>query len=169
MRSKKYQYLWIFILVLFSASYLYLLFYFLNNNQKLPALNSTEKVTRIIDGDTIEIEGGIRIRLIGIDTPELKNKDKNIDCYALEAKNKTSELLIGKSVFLEKDVSETDKFGRLLRYVYLGSELINNTLIKEGYAKVATYPPDIKYSSVFVQSQREAIKNSSGLWSKCKI
>ena len=129
---------------------------------------STEKVVRVVDGDTFEIEGGIKVRLIGVDTPEMKNKNKTIDCFALEAKNKLTSMISGKDVVLVKDVSETDKYGRLLRYVYLGDEFVNDSLVKEGFARIATFPPDVKYHDVFLQSEKEARDTNSGLWAACK-
>ena len=93
-------------------------------------ISSTEKlVTRIIDGDTFEIETGEKVRLIGIDTPE-----KNEPNYE-EAKLFLISNIQGRKVILQKDVSDKDKFGRLLRYVYLEGELINLRLVEEGYAK----------------------------------
>jgi len=86
--------------------------------------NYESSAINVIDGDTFEINGGIKVRLIGIDTPEMKNKNRTIDCFATEAKQKVESLLNGKEVVLVKDVSETDKYGRLLRYVYLGDEMI---------------------------------------------
>lgn len=154
--------------------------FFVHSNPSLaPAINdfvpradtiakSTEKVTRVIDGDTFEIEGGIKIRLIGMDTPEMKNKNKTIDCFAVEAKKKMESLVGGKEVVLVKDVSETDKYGRLLRYVYLGDEMVNDTLLKEGYAKISTFPPDVKFKDVFLSSERQAREVKAGLWSACK-
>jgi len=122
----------------------------------------------VIDGDTFEIEGGIKVRLIGIDTPEMKNKNKTTDCFAIEAKKKIESLISGKEVILEKDVSETDKYGRLLRYVYLGDKMINETLVKEGYAKISTFPPDVKFKDVFLASERQARETQAGLWQSCK-
>ncbi|KKT42805.1 MAG: Nuclease-like protein [Microgenomates group bacterium GW2011_GWC1_44_37] len=129
---------------------------------------STEKVVRIIDGDTFEINGGIKVRLIGIDTPEMKNRNMTIDCFALEAKQKLESLLVGKEVFLIKDVSETDKYGRLLRYAFLGDEMINDTLVKGGYAKISTFPPDVKFKDQLLVSERQARESNSGLWSTCE-
>src|SRR3990167_1293984 len=78
------------------------------------------KVVKVIDGDTIEIDGGARVRYIGIDTPETVSPTSAIECYGKESSNKNRELVEGKTVRLEKDVSEIDKYGRLLRYVYVG-------------------------------------------------
>src|SRR3990167_3408922 len=80
---------------------------------------NTVLVTRVIDGDTIEIEGGQKVRYIGIDTPETVDPRKPVQCFGVEASNKNKELVSGKRDRLEKDVSETDKYGRLLRYIYI--------------------------------------------------
>lgn len=124
-------------------------------------------VTRVIDGDTIEIEGGQHVRYIGIDTPETVNPNTAVECYGTEASIKNKELVEGKKVILEKDVSETDKYGRLLRYVWLGELLVNDYLVKEGYANSSTYPPDVKYQDRFLSSENEARASAKGLWSSC--
>lgn len=134
------------------------------------------KVKRVIDGDTIEIDNGQKIRYIGIDTPETVSPGKEIDCFAREASDKNKELVLGREVRLEKDVSDTDRYGRLLRYVYTkgpdlpeGIEwiLVNDLLVREGYAQASTYPPDVKYQNLFLESQRYAKENGLGLWSEC--
>lgn len=122
------------------------------------------KVTNVIDGDTFTIEGGAVIRMIGIDTPETVHPSKPVQCFGKEASNKTKELLEGKEVILEKDVSETDKYNRLLRYVYIGDVFINEYLVRDGYAKSSSYPPDIKYQDKFIEAQRKAQEESKGLW-----
>jgi len=124
------------------------------------------KVVRVIDGDTFEIEGGQRVRLIGIDTPESVHPDdeRNTE-FGKEASDYSKKLLEGKMVRLEKDVSETDRYGRLLRYAYMEDDtFVNELLVKEGYAKVSTYPPDVKYSDLFVEAERYARENNKGLW-----
>ena len=126
------------------------------------------KVTRVIDGDTIVIDTGEHIRYIGINTPEVETNE----CFATEASEINKNLVLGKTVKLEKDISETDKYGRLLRYVYVedknvGDNFINNELIKNGSARVETVKPDIKYESEFVTWQRFAKQNNLGLWGKC--
>lgn len=73
-------------------------------------------------------------------------------------------MVSGKEVRLAKDVSETDKYGRLLRYVYVGSLFVNAELVKQGYANAATYPPDVKYADLFVSLEREARNKQIGLW-----
>ena len=121
-------------------------------------------VTNVIDGDTFTIEGGKVVRMIGMDTPETVHPSKPIQCYGNEASAKTTELIEGQKVRLEKDVSETDKYKRLLRYVWKGDVLINELLVQEGYAQSSSYPPDIKYQDRFVTAQQEARDNQKGLW-----
>lgn len=122
------------------------------------------KVIRVIDGDTIRIEGDRVIRYIGIDTPETVHPSKPVQCYGKEASDKNKELVEGKEVKLEKDVSETDKYGRLLRYIWLGDMLVNEYLAREGYAYSSTYPPDVKYQNRFREAERQAREEKKGLW-----
>ncbi len=133
------------------------------------------KVMKIVDGDTIEIENGKLVRYIGIDTPETKHPTKGVECFGKEASEKNRELALGKVIKLEKDVSETDRYGRLLRYVYLQEPtatspalFVNEYLVKEGYAQAVTFPPDVKYADHFLQLQREARAQKKGLWGKCR-
>ena len=123
--------------------------------------------TRAVDGDTIEVEIGgesYKVRYIGIDTPELHHPTKPVGYYAQEAYEKNRVLVEGKTVFLEKDVSETDHYGRLLRYVYVEDVFVNAYLVQHGYAQASTYPPDVKYQDRFVELQQEAREAGRGLW-----
>jgi len=134
------------------------------------------KVVRVIDGDTIEIEDKKIVRYIGIDTPETKHPNKGVECFGKEASNFNTELVAGKTIRMEKDVSETDVYKRLLRYVWLVDSasatisgiFVNDYLVRQGYAYASTYPPDVQYSKQFIEAQREAQKNNRGLWNKCK-
>lgn len=121
-------------------------------------------VSKVIDGDTVELEGGRRVRYIGINTPEINYQTGKNDCYAAEAKQKNQELVESKVVRLEKDISETDKFGRLLRYVYVDDLFVNKVLVEQGFAQVSTFPPDVKYQKDFVDADRRARESSLGLW-----
>lgn len=125
------------------------------------------KVTRVIDGDTIEIEGGKRVRYIGIDTPETVDPRKPVQCFGVEASRKNKELVEGQRVRLEKDITDRDKYNRLLRYVRVGDTFVNLELVKQGFAQSYSYPPDVKYQDRFIQAQREAREAKSGLWSAC--
>lgn len=141
-------------------------------NEKAPISTKEKidlyKVLRVIDGDTIEVEINgqkYKVRYIGINTPELNP----VECFGREATEKNRQLVEGHKVQLEKDVSETDKYGRLLRYVFLeNGTFINETLVRTGYAHAVTYPPDIKYQEVFREAEREAGENNRGLWSDCQ-
>jgi micrococcal nuclease len=120
------------------------------------------EVGRIIDGDTFELTDGTRVRLIGIDAPE-------IDEYCSEhARQRLISLIYGKTVRMEKDISETDQYKMLLlRYVYVGETFVNFTLVDEGYAWAVTYPPDVKYSSQLADAEKSARDNNRGcLWSE---
>ena len=120
------------------------------------------EVIRVIDGDTIEVEidgSSYRVRYIGIDTPEVGQP------CADEATEKNRELVEGKVVWLEKDVSETDRYGRLLRYVYVDDTFVNDELVRLGYAVVSTYPPDVAHEDDFVTAEFMArIVNVVGIW-----
>jgi micrococcal nuclease len=137
-------------------------------------------VTRVVDGDTIEatvtsitpgpgagqtqVGQNYDIRLVGIDTPESVKPGTPVQCFAHEASDATKALLDGQDVTLVKDVEETDRYGRLLRYVYLGDEMANARLVANGYAHAYTYPPDVRHADLFVQLEGEARDNNRGLW-----
>ena len=140
-----------------------------NYQQELNKNRQSVKVTRVIDGDTVEIEGGQKVRYIGIDTPETVHPDMKVQCFGKEASNKNKELVEGKMVELEKDVSETDKYGRLLRYVYIGQIFVNDYLVRQGYAHASSYPPDIKYQGQLQEAEKEARDNNRGLWGECNL
>jgi len=127
------------------------------------------KVSRVIDGDTIEIEGGERVRYIGIDTPETVDPRKPVQCFGVEASNKNKEMVVGKTVRLEKDTTDRDKYKRLLRYVYVGDTFINLEMVKQGFAYSYSYPPDIKFQKEILAAQQEAEKNKNGLWNACPL
>jgi micrococcal nuclease len=123
-------------------------------------------VTRLIDGDTIDIspsvEGRSRVRLIGMDTPEVHFGTQP---YGSEASAFAKRELSGEEVSLELDVQKIDPYGRLLAYVYLpDGQMFNETLLEEGYAQVATFPPNVKYVDRFLVAQREAREANRGLW-----
>lgn len=141
----------------------------LDENSQLPQAQTFEssslikaQVTRVIDGDTIEvnIDGNVyRVRYIGIDTPEMGEPGYD------EATQANYDLVYGRIVDLEKDISETDRYGRLLRYVWAGNEMINAKLVIMGYAQVTTYPPDVKYQDELLTLQEQACAAGLGLWS----
>ena len=118
-------------------------------------------VTRVIDGDTIEVDisGTIyRVRYIGVDTPEFG------ELGADEATEANRQLVEGETVWLEKDVSETDKYKRLLRYVYVDDTFVNAELVKQGLAWAKAYEPDTKYQDCFEELEAEAREAGLGIW-----
>jgi micrococcal nuclease len=135
-------------------------------------------VKRVIDGDTILLETGERVRLIGIDTPEIHESDKlyrdsqrtqqdisTIKELGMRAYKFTKNLVEGKRISLEFDAEKYDKYGRLLAYVYLkDGTFVNAKIIEEGYASLMTIPPNVKYSDLFLKLYQQARTNRSGLW-----
>jgi len=129
-------------------------------------------LVRVVDGDTIRvrIDGREeRVRYIGMDTPELNlGNPATPEPYAVAATEANARLLAGGSLVLERDVSERDRYGRLLRNVWLEAggrwTLVNLALVAEGFAAVATFPPDVKYVDALLAAQRAARKAGRGLW-----
>ena len=132
-----------------------------------PPAGEQAQVTRVVDGDTIEVSMAgttYKVRYIGVDTPETVDPRRPVGCYGREASERNRQLVEGKTVALEKDISETDDFGRLLRYVWVDGEMVNAELVREGYAIASTYPPDVKHQELFLSLQQEAIGAGLGLW-----
>lgn len=128
------------------------------------------KVERVIDGDTIvvKVDGKEeKVRFLLIDTPELNHKDFNgPQPFAVEAKQFLSELIEGKSIELEMGISERDKYGRLLAWVFFEGKSVQELLLKNGYARVAyVYSPNVKYVDEYRVIQEEAQKKAVGIWS----
>lgn len=129
--------------------------------------SGTVRVVRVVDGDTIEVSingTAEKVRLIGVDTPETVHPTIGEEPYGREASNFTKKMLTDKEIKLEFDVEERDRYGRLLAYVWLDEELFNEVLLKEGYAQLATYPPNVKYVERFKAAQKEAREAGRGLW-----
>jgi len=128
------------------------------------------KVVSVVDGDTfkVSIDGKTKtVRLIGVDTPETVDPRKEVQCFGKEASDKTKEILTDKTVRLEIDQTqgEQDKYGRLLRYVFLeDGTFFNNLLIEQGYAHEYTYDTPYKYQSDFKASEKSAREAQRGLW-----
>ena len=126
-------------------------------------------MTRVVDGDTIEIsptiDGVEDVRLIGVDTPETKKPNCQIQPYGPEASAFTEEQLDGRTVGLEFDRERTDRYDRLLAYVYPSEDtMFNETLLREGYAHVSTFPPNTRYVSRFQEAEAEAKAAGRGIW-----
>jgi micrococcal nuclease len=128
------------------------------------------RVVDVVDGDTIKVEVDgttYTLRYIGIDTPETVHPNKPVEWMGPEASAANKDLVDGRTVYLEKDVSETDRHGRLLRYVYLADgTFVNAELVRLGYAYASTFPPDVRYQDLFLDMQREAREEERGLWGR---
>jgi len=115
-------------------------------------------VTSVIDGDTVELEDGRRVRYLGIDTPE------SGEYYAEEATARNKDLVEGKTVELQRGPRDQDEYGRLLRYVYVDGVFVNAELIAGGYATAYIFDPDDRYSQILVQLEQYAKMKERGLW-----
>jgi endonuclease YncB( thermonuclease family) len=142
--------------------------------QKSNEASTSAQVTKVVDGDTIDVEidgQKAKVRYIGVDTPETVDPRKPVQCFGADAKKKNQELVEGKTVYLSKDVSETDRYGRLLRFVYVTNGdttiFVNEALVKDGYAHVLTVPPDVSKAEYFKSLEEEARTKNLGLWSSC--
>lgn len=120
--------------------------------------SNTAMVLQVIDGDTVVIDGGYHVRYIGIDAPEKG------EFYYAEAKQMNEKLVAGKKVKLEKNISDKDSYGRLLRYVYVGDTFINAELVRQGCAWAKAYPPDVKYQVYLEAMEKEARESKRGVW-----
>jgi micrococcal nuclease len=127
-------------------------------------------VINVTDGDTIIVRsdeyGESKVRLIGIDTPESVSPDpkKNVP-FGAAAFTYTKETLLGKTVLLTFDIQEYDRYGRLLCYVYLtDGTLFNEELVRKGYARVYTVPPNVAHESEFLDAQKKAQEGGEGIW-----
>jgi len=140
--------------------------------------NGYVRVIRVIDGDTVVITGGSRVRLIGIDTPETSPNRRAMDYAKKNAKNIndvivmgkkasgfTRNLVDGKNVRLELDVERYDGYDRLLAYVYLEDDtFVNEEIVRQGYANLLTISPNVKHATLFRKAFKDAQQNGRGLW-----
>jgi endonuclease YncB( thermonuclease family) len=125
---------------------------------------------RVVDGDTLKLGDGTRVRLIGIDTPETVHPDFGDECYGPEATRFAERLLRpADELRLVLDVESHDQYGRLLAYVYRAADglFVNAQLVKRGYAYVETVPPNVAHAEQFRRLAREAREHDRGLWSAC--
>jgi micrococcal nuclease len=157
---------------------------FIDSKHKSAAEAFTEQgyanilVTRAVDGDTLVLANGQRLRLIGIDTPEMHESGKlhrdakrmQQDIETIKALGRrsyefTKGLVEGKRVRLEFDVERKDRYGRLLAYAYLeDGTFVNAEIVRQGYASLMTYPPNVKYADLFLKLYQQARENKRGLW-----
>ncbi|NRS47354.1 thermonuclease family protein [Brevibacillus sp. HB2.2] len=122
-------------------------------------------IKRVVDGDTFELDSGEKVRMIGVDTPETVKPNHPVEPYGKEASNYSKELLTGKKVKLKFDVEPYDKYKRLLAYVYLeDGTFVNEKLVRDGYARIMTIPPNVAQAELFLAAEREAREQNRGLW-----
>ena len=126
--------------------------------QEIKPNNSTALVSKVIDGDSIELQNNIEVRLLGINTPERGQP------YYQEATNRLKELVEGKNVIFENDVQDKDQYDRLLRYVFSDNLFVNLQLVKEGYATVYIFQPNTKYETSLRNAENEAKTLKLNIW-----
>jgi micrococcal nuclease len=143
-----------------------------------PAGGVTVAVSRVLDGDTVEISPAIdgveEVRLIGVDTPETVDPTEGIEPYGPQASAFAKRELSGRRVGLEFDRERVDQYGRLLAYVHTGGSMVNEVLLKKGYAQAYPYPPNTSHAATFAAAQRKARAAGIGIWGlstpqKCEL
>ena len=140
------------------------------------ALEPNATIEYVVDGDTVDVlidDQQERVRLIGIDTPEIahRGQPEPSECFGDEATTFTKSLLpVGTSVHLERDVVARDDYGRLLGYIYRASDgvFVNYEIVRQGYAQPLTIPPNVAFSELIVQAARDAEADQAGLWNACR-
>jgi endonuclease YncB( thermonuclease family) len=125
---------------------------------EIESVKDNHRVTEVIDGDTVIVSGGERIRLLGINAPE-----EGMYFYS-ESADVLEMMLMDKDLRLEKDISDRDIYGRSLRYIFMDDLFVNLEMVKRGFANAYTYPPDVKYAEDILAAERYARENNLGLW-----
>ena len=130
-------------------------------------------VVNVVDGDTIDVARGAdgrdtdTVRLLGIDTPETHHPTKPVECFGPEATSFTEEHLAGRSVQLEADIEERDRYGRRLAYVVVDGERFNDELLRRGYARLLVIEPNHAHARTMLREELDAKRAGRGLWSEC--
>ena len=135
------------------------------------AASATALVTRVVDGDTVEVRLDGRtedVRYIGVDTPESVKPDSPVECFGPEASGFNHRLVEGKRVRLVFGAERRDVYGRLLSYVYLGSRFVNAELLRRGFARTLTIPPNDRFAERFKRLEIAAGRDGRGLWGACE-
>lgn len=134
-----------------------------------PERGEEAEVLRVVDGDTIIVllDGQVqRVRYIGINAPESVKPDSPVEYMGPESSKANQALVGARHIWLERDISPSDKYGRLLRYVWVGDIMVNGELVRQGYAQAVTYPPDVKYQAWLHQLESDARAAERGLWAE---
>jgi len=129
-------------------------------------------VTRVVDGDTIHVRVDgrrVKVRYIGVDTPESHRPDTPVQCFAREATAANARLVAGEEVVLRTDAEPRDRYDRLLAYVTRRRDglFVNAALVRDGFARILTIPPNVRYERAFGDLERGARARGAGLWSRC--
>ena len=137
-----------------------------------PAPEGEATVTRVVDGDTVHVALGGQdetVRYIGVDTPESVKPNTPVQCFAKAASAANERLVDGERVRLAYDVERRDRYGRLLAYVYRARDdaFVNAALVRDGYARTMTIPPNVRFADRFAALAREARESGRGLWRAC--
>lgn len=130
----------------------------------------TAQVERVVDGDTLKLAGGERVRLIGVDTPETKKPGAPVECFGRAASARTTHLLAGRRVRLVFDAERRDRYDRLLAYVEREPDGLDvgASLLRGGYAQTLTVPPNVARADAYRAHQRAAREDRRGLWAACR-
>lgn len=130
-----------------------------------PATAKKHTVTRVVDGDTVDLSNGTRTRILGVNTPETKDPRKPVEYYGKEASAFTEKMLTGQTVLIQPGTQPTDRYGRLLAWIWLeDGRFYNALLVAEGFAQVATYSDNPEHADMLRLCQREAMEAKRGLW-----
>ena len=131
---------------------------------------ATAEVVRVVDGDTIEVSVGGRtedVRYIGVDTPESVTPGEPVECFGRRAGALNERLVAGRRVRLRFDREYRDRYGRLLAYVHARGRFVNAELVRRGFARTLTIPPNDAHAELFARLEREAGRAGRGLWDIC--
>lgn len=151
----------------------------LNLDPKIVEKNSTKgvekvKVSRVIDGDTVELTDGRTVRYLNMDTPETKKPGTPVQCFGLEASSFNKKLVDGQEIEIKPDKENEDRYGRILRFIFLkGSnsqkieESLNAKMVNEGYARSMIIKPNTTYQNIFKDLEKEAKNKKLGIWGNC--
>jgi micrococcal nuclease len=138
--------------------------------QDEPPRSAVAYVTRVVDGDTVEVRlGGAEedVRYIGVDTPETVKPETPVQCFGPQASDFNHRLVEGRRVRLVFGAERRDVYGRLLAYVYLEGRFVNAELLRRGLARTLTIPPNDRYADRFKRLEIAAARAGRGLWGAC--
>ncbi len=128
-----------------------------------PAIQ-TGRVVKVLDGDTVMVEGVGTVRYVGIDTPELHHPRRPVERFAARAAAINRRLVLGRTVRLETDVEARDAYGRMLAYVYVGEVMVNAEMVRRGAAEQYPFPPNTRHRAMFARLEARAMREGRGQW-----